>query len=43
MSPRWKVPVLGFIDENCIIFELGVGDEGEYKKQHDVIIIIIII
>ena len=28
-SPRWKTPVMGFIDDNCIAFD----DEDEHKLE----------
>ena len=33
-SPIWKNPIIGFIDENCIIFEDAEENRLEYTDIH---------
>jgi hypothetical protein len=33
-SPRWKMPILSFIEENCIIFDNEDENKLEYTTIH---------
>lgn len=33
-SPRWKTPVVSFIEENCIIFDNEEENKFEYTSVH---------
>ena len=35
-SPRWKTPVMSFLDENCIIFDTEDENKLEYTSVHNV-------
>lgn len=34
-SPRWKTPVMSFLDEYCIIFDNEEENKLEYTKIHN--------
>ena len=36
-SPLWKIPILSFLDENCIIFDEGEENNEEHLQAHEVI------
>jgi len=35
-SPRWKTPIMSFLDENCIIFDDDDENKLEYTTVHNV-------
>ena len=35
-SPRWKTPIMSFIDENCIVFDTEDENKLEYTIIHAV-------
>lgn len=37
-SPRWKTPIMSFLDENCIIFDTEDENKLEYTQMHMVFI-----
>lgn len=37
LSPTWRIPILTFIDENCIIFDDEEENKFEYTDIHNVI------
>ena len=34
-SPRWKTPVMSFLDEYCIVFDNEEENKLEYTKIHN--------
>lgn len=42
-SPRWKVPVMSFLDEKCVLFDNEEENKLEFTPIHNVRPIIIII
>lgn len=34
-SPRWKAPVMSFLDDNCIIFDTEEENKLEYTTVHN--------
>jgi len=36
-SPRWKAPIMSFLDENCLIFDNEDENKLEYTVMHNVI------
>ena len=36
-SPRWKTPVMTFLDDNCIIFDTEDENKLEYTEVHNVL------
>lgn len=37
-SPRWKTPVMSFLDEKCIVFDGGDENKLEHTTCHNVIL-----
>ena len=35
-SPRWKVPIMSFLDEHCICFDNDDENKFEFTKIHNV-------
>jgi len=35
-SPRWKAPVMSFLDENCIVFDNEDENKLEFTPIHNV-------
>lgn len=35
-SPRWKTPVMSFLDENCIVFDNEDENKLEFTSVHNV-------
>jgi hypothetical protein len=40
-SPRWKTPIMSFLDEHCIIFDSEDENKLEYTIKHMVKIFIL--
>jgi len=34
-SPRWKTPIMSFLDENCIVFDNEDENKLEYTNLHN--------
>ncbi len=34
-SPKWRTPMLSFIEENCLVFDLDEVNKFEYTKIHE--------
>lgn len=35
-SPRWKTPIMSYIEENCIVFDNDDENKHEYTIMHNV-------
>ena len=35
-SPRWKTPIMTFLDENCLVFDTEDENKLEYTSIHSV-------
>lgn len=35
-SPRWKTPIMSFIDEHCLVFDDEEENKLEFTKIHNV-------
>ena len=35
-SPRWKAPIMSYLDENCILFDSEDENKLEYTSIHNV-------
>ena len=35
-SPRWKTPIMSFIDEHCVVFDDEDENKLEFTKVHQV-------
>jgi len=33
-SPRWKTPIMSYLDEHCIIFDNEEENKLEYTEKH---------
>lgn len=36
-SPRWKTPIMSFLDENCLVFDNEEENKLEYTQIHNVL------
>jgi len=36
-SPRWKTPVMSFLDEHCIVFDTEEENKLEFTAIHSVL------
>ena len=39
-SPRWKTPIMTFLDEHCIVFDTEDENKLEYTTIHNVNLIL---
>lgn len=35
-SPRWKTPIMSFLDDNCLVFDNEEENKLEYTQIHNV-------